>query len=296
MKDFNKISDFIDGTLSSAEQAEFEQSIANDPTLKAEVNRQKMLIEGIKAARHTQLKTRLAAIPVTAGIAFRTKIAVGVAAVVTVGLTFLGYKELTKSPSSEAITTEQTIIAPQKAEKIIEPTNTEATQIESDKTVDSEETINEISKEITKQQSNIRSNKSNTKTTASKVSTNDKVNTDFDHNFEDDVHDSGIKKSDGTQHQDNISNDKVVTKTMIQPKIEKSKTLQYLYDNNNLTLYGDFSAEEYLVLDYRHIDKVFLYFNGSFYELKVKPRKSSLKSSLVTDPNLKAQLRAELQD
>lgn len=291
MKDFNKISDFIDGTLSSAEQAEFEQSIKNNPELKANVNRQKMLIEGIKAARHSELKTRLAAIPVVTGIAMRTKIAVGVAAVFTAGLTLFGYQELTKAPVNTTTTIKQTTVSPQQT------TVTETITITPEKTIEELAPIEEPVIEAPKSNPTV----SNITTTRNQINTNNtkeviintpKTNFDIPLN----PNEAGIKRPDGSQHKDNLSGNKTVTKTMILPKIEKSKTLQYLYDNNNLTLYGDFSAEEYLVLDYRHIDKVFLYFNNSFYELKVQKRKSTLESSLVTDPNLKAQLRAELQD
>lgn len=286
MKDFNKISDFIDGTLSSAEQAEFEQSITSDPKLKAEVNRQQMLVEGIKAARHNQLKTRLAAIPVTAGIAMRTKIAVGVAAVFTAGLTFFGHQELTKAPvNTNTTTTEQTIEAPQRTVVIKTIPNT-APISSKEEVLIPEKPVTEASKAVSTV---------NTKTNTDKNSNDVSPDMIFTPSF-DENQNVGVQKSNGSKPNEVFSNEKAVTKTMILPKIEESKTLQYLYYNDKLTLFGDFSAEEYLVLDYRHINKVFLYFNDSFYELRVGKRKSSLKSSLVTDLNLKAQLRAELQD
>ncbi len=292
MKEFNKISDFIDGNLSSAEQAQFEQSLNNNKSLKADVNRHKMLIKGIKAARHNELKTRLAAIPVVAGIALRTKIIIGVTTICTASLAFIGYQELLNKP----IQTTPVVIEKPTEKKIVN--NFVQTTIEKRPKIESTISENLIEKEkkikpaITSSKNNSTDNKKIDDNVIQQAAPDIQA---FTNPFEE-LNELPVKNSDGNVQIDNISSSKSITKSVIVPKIEKSKTLQYLYDSNNLTLYGDFSSEEYLILDYRHINKVYLYFNESFYELEIKKRKTPLEGSLVTDPSLKSQLYAELQE
>src|SRR5690242_17535096 len=65
MENFDLIDDYLRGQLEGQEKEAFEKQLQADPSLKSEVALQQHLIEGIKKARISQLKTMLSQVPVT---------------------------------------------------------------------------------------------------------------------------------------------------------------------------------------------------------------------------------------
>ena len=88
MDNFELVDDYLTNRLGEKEKLEFERQLGSDPALKADVDLQKHILEGVKKARIADLKGMLNNVPVGGG--FSSGIAAGkiAAAVLTVG--FIG--------------------------------------------------------------------------------------------------------------------------------------------------------------------------------------------------------------
>ena len=112
MENFDLIDDYLRGQLVGPEKEAFEKQLQADPSLQSEVALQQQLIEGIKFARISQLKTMLSQVPVTgamtAGAGMTAgQIAAGVitSAIVVTGILF--YFQPWKTTEQVEIKTEQ---------------------------------------------------------------------------------------------------------------------------------------------------------------------------------------------
>lgn len=65
MENFDLIDDYLRGQLEGPEKEAFEKQLLADPSLQSEVALQQQLVEGIKKARITELKTMLSQVPIT---------------------------------------------------------------------------------------------------------------------------------------------------------------------------------------------------------------------------------------
>jgi len=90
MTNFELIDGYLTGKLSEADKAAFEQQLAADPTLKAEVDLQRQIVEGVRQARVAELKAMLNQVPVGGSASFTNWVA-GIAAVAVVGAVTLWY-------------------------------------------------------------------------------------------------------------------------------------------------------------------------------------------------------------
>ena len=59
MSNFELIDDYLTNRLTESERVAFEQQVASDPSLKADVELQKNILQGIKNARAAELKAML---------------------------------------------------------------------------------------------------------------------------------------------------------------------------------------------------------------------------------------------
>lgn len=84
MTNFELIDDYLTGKLSGAEKTAFEQRLSAEPELKAEVDLQRQIIEGVRQARVAELKTMLSKVPVGGSASLTTWLG-GLAAVAIVG-------------------------------------------------------------------------------------------------------------------------------------------------------------------------------------------------------------------
>ena len=78
MNNFESIDDYLSNRLSDQDMADFEKRAAADPSLKADLELQRQIINGVQAARKAELKAMLSNVPVggsTGGAAFAGKIA-----------------------------------------------------------------------------------------------------------------------------------------------------------------------------------------------------------------------------
>ncbi len=81
MTNFNLIDDYLTNRLSESEKVTFEQQVASDPSLKADVELQKNILDGIKSARASELKAMLNNVPIgtTVSVSFSAmKMAAGI--------------------------------------------------------------------------------------------------------------------------------------------------------------------------------------------------------------------------
>lgn len=90
MTNFELIDDYLTGKLSEADKAAFEQQLAADPTLKAEVDLQRQIVEGVRQARVAELKAMLNQVPVGGSASFTSWVG-GMAAVAVVGVVTVWY-------------------------------------------------------------------------------------------------------------------------------------------------------------------------------------------------------------
>ncbi len=281
-----QINNYIDGDLSPKELNAFEESMKNDTALQTEVARQKMLIEGIKSSRHLALKSRLAAIPVSAGMASSTKWMIGTAAILAIALSYVGLKK----QQDNRLNTSNSII-------VVEQDNTVTDKeglvvvIEENKTTENTSVISsteEINSTTTNKQTKVKKENA-------QVGLNNHTKTDFSDGLDDMI------VPDVAPHIDLDGNTETLNlgvadfnKRHIIPTIEQSKHREYSYYHDKLTLYGDFSSNEYLLIDYAKEKKIFMHYDGSFYELQIRRKKKSLEDSRVTDKHLITKLKEEL--
>src|SRR6478609_8420878 len=64
MNNIELIDDYLTNRLTEKEKGAFEQQLASDPSLKADVELQKNIVEGIKGARAAELKSMLNNVPI----------------------------------------------------------------------------------------------------------------------------------------------------------------------------------------------------------------------------------------
>jgi len=67
MSNFELIDDYLTGRLNEQEKEAFEKQLDSDPALKADVGLQYQILEGVKQARITELKSMLNKVPVNTG-------------------------------------------------------------------------------------------------------------------------------------------------------------------------------------------------------------------------------------
>lgn len=110
MSNFELIDDYLSNRLQGADKEAFEKQLANDPTLKSDLDFQKQVIEGIRTARAAELKSMLSKVPVggtTVSMDFSVvKMAAGIAAAGIVGAAIYFYATHGELPPFEKAATD----------------------------------------------------------------------------------------------------------------------------------------------------------------------------------------------
>ncbi len=86
MSNFELIDDYLTNRLAEQEKVTFEQQLGSDPALKADVDLQKHILEGVKKARVAELKAMLNNVPVGGGFSAGLTAGKIAAAVVAAGI------------------------------------------------------------------------------------------------------------------------------------------------------------------------------------------------------------------
>ncbi|GAB1445749.1 MAG: hypothetical protein KF860_02610 [Cyclobacteriaceae bacterium] len=250
MSQFELIEDYLTHRLDDGARSAFEEQMNANPQLKAEVNLQKGIIEGVKSARAAELKAMLNNVPV-GGTASTV---IGKIAIATISAGILGtalYFGLRSTPTQEQqVKTEETNIT-QPLTPIEEPQEKLETIIES----------NEGSKADLRQ-------KPNETTPKVKQPKEEKVSSpridvlDLTEEMKENREDVIAPKSD---------NKPTISPSAIEVDLntnDKDYSFHYQFKDSKLVLYGPFDSSLYEIIELNgDIRSIFLYYNNSYYKL-----------------------------
>src|SRR5436190_6290743 len=86
MSNFELIDDYLTGRLNEQGKEAFEKQLESDPALKADVGLQQQILEGVKKARATELKSMLNKVPVNTGYTVEFTVAKLAAGIIGAGV------------------------------------------------------------------------------------------------------------------------------------------------------------------------------------------------------------------
>ena len=265
----NLVERYLDGEMSKQEMADFEQMRSQDPLLNSEFHSQQEIINGVKAFRKAELKTRLGNVDVTPGLfqAAAGNTAVQATSVVLLtGAVFVGSYIWVESPdeietidfsltskSTELETSPFNLNIAEELPLVEMPNFDTSNKTEEIATVDSEEEVVEVVEATPLQPSVV----------APKLA------------------DSGIDEDILPSVEEEItikdSNTEKVSEVEIENITSTRKKFQYKFYNNKLFLYGDFNGIPYEILEInnRGGKKLFLFHDQSFYRISNNVTKST---------------------
>ncbi|MEP2667429.1 MAG: hypothetical protein ABJH04_00455 [Cyclobacteriaceae bacterium] len=256
MSQFDLVEDYLTQRMDDGARSAFEEQMNADPQLKAEVNLQKGIIEGVKSARAAELKAMLNNVPVGgASSAITGKIAIATISAGILGtILYFGLKptatEEINTPT-EKITTEQpqtpTIETPaEQIETIAE--SIDAQPVESEKMEDN-------TSEVVKP-------KKIEKATPPNI---DVLDLTEDINDNDNKEEAVAPKS---------ANKPTLSASSIEVELDdsnKTYSFHYQFKDSRLALYGPFDSSLYEIIELNGtVHSVFLYYNNSYYHLDEK--------------------------
>lgn len=258
MSNFELIDDFLTNRLGEQEKILFEQQLKSDPILKADVDLQKHILEGVKKARITELKTMLNNVPISSALSAGLstgKIAalMGTAAIVGTGLYFYLKPQELKNESLP-VTERHVAELPSLEAEAIKPLDqkTESTTSEKETVVIKPE----IKKEIV----------SSSTSSQPKIEVVD-PSEEFNQNSS-----SEILKPE--------NNNSSVTNSHIEVEMDSSNKMyffHYQFEQGKLLLYGSFDKGLYEILEINGDKKsVFLFYKGNYFLLDEKQNKIKL--------------------
>lgn len=250
MSQFELIDDYLANRLSDGAKVEFEKQMEGDPQLKTEVEFQKQIIEGIKKARVTELKSMLNNVPVGGGVLSTGKVALATLSAGIVGT--LLYFTLQSSQVTNQSTTEE-VITEQPVEASKENSESEKANSEDITNQPTQQTITEI-KEAPKANNKT---KTNTTTDSPKVEVMDLTNeltSEANESIETATNTKSVV-SPSTMDVETVSGDKLYP-------------FHYQFVSGKLVLYGPFDSNLYEIIEVNGAHhSVFLYYKDGYYSL-----------------------------
>jgi hypothetical protein len=272
MSNLELIDDYLTNRLNELERKSFEQQMSSDPTLKADVELQKEIIQGLKQARAAELKAMLNKVPVATPTFYLSplRIAAGLigTAVLATGL-YLYYDRngnfnTTQISSSLVDSIRQT--EDQNSDLKVDSTQKELSRVES---IDKKENNRELKKQ----------NKP--------VTTNTKENKpaiDLLDPTEELTGENEISPEKNSNAKSTISVAKIEVNVNSSEKKFKS---HYQFVNGKLILYGNFDSGLYEIIEVNAQESrsLFLYYKTAYYLLdEAKTEITILKA--ISDPVL----------
>jgi hypothetical protein len=281
-KELELLDNYLANRLNTKEKADFEQKLEADPNLRTEFEFQQRLIQGIRNARATELKSMLNNIPVSAIEASETtwvsKVVTGcvIAGLLGTGLYFVLNQE--KEEKHETSVVNENKVTPPKE------TTDEPQKEYTPAPVQQEQQSVKIEKETTSK--TIKDSDSATSTTQGKVAEKRKLEV-FDPTHE--------MEATTKQNNSEIESGSVATTSSIAVETDntnKKYTFNYQFKDGKLFLYGSFERNLYEILEFFDESKrtVFLYYKDNYYLLDEDSQK--VKSlTPITDPVLLKKLK-----
>lgn len=256
MENFEKIDDYILGRLNGEEKKSFDQMMEGDPSLRSEVKLQEQLVDEIKKARFSELKSMLNQVPVTgsmvAGSGFTaSQIAIGVVTTaVVVSSTLLYFKPW----KSNDVVPELQVIKPTQQRNII------ATD-----SVENKDKVTPVVVEKTSSESKLRNGR---KIVAQNPTTKTVVIPKIE------VINPTEDLSETSNNPEKISAEKKGTEvTNSKIEVETNNTLSkysfhYQFNSGKLVLYGAFDKDLYEIIEVNgSTHSVFLFYKDNYYLL-----------------------------
>jgi len=286
-RDFELLDDYLRHQLNEGDKAAFEQQLEADPTLKNEYKLQHQIAEGLRQARVADLKSMLNSIPVppaTQGTSVLSKLGIGIAAAVVIGLGIYYFMQNPETP-----------VEPQPVATQTAPDNTPTpTSPENQPALDSPATITAVPEVINTVNESRKTTAASTKSNKTKPQ-------------EKPIEKPVIQAFDPSE--ENVSESNVVTEVDKTEKAEKAPngisipvetiannkkySFHYQFKEGKLVLYGSFENNLYYIMEFFSDNKPtrFLFYKDNYYLLedlndKVKPLHA------INDPALLSKLRA----
>jgi hypothetical protein len=252
MSNFELIDDYLTNRLSVAEREAFESQLNSNPELKADLDFQSSVIEGVKKARAVELKSMLNNVPITNTLieVSPLKIAAGLAGIVLVATAmYLYLKESPEIPKIPAPTEDSVSQAESVIDEVIEPVEP----------VVEKNTISEVGKSKTTQATEL-SKPSN------KISTNEVAKPVLE------VVDPSEDLNESTATRATRGTKPASAFSVVEVEIDSSNKkypFHYQFVNSRVILFGSFDKSLYEILEINGGNRsVFLFYKENYYSLQ----------------------------
>lgn len=277
MSNLELIDDYLTNRLNELERKSFEQQMSFDPALKADVELQKEIIQGLKEARAAELKAMLNKVPVATPTLYFSplRIAAGLigTAVLATGLYFYYDKNGNLNTSQISASLVDSIRQTEKKSSDIQVDST-VKDLNSDKPIDKKEDNLEIKKRD-------KPGTTNTKETKPAIDLLDPT---------EELSENEISPEKTSVDNSTISVAKI---EVIVNSAEKKFKSHYQFASGKLILYGNFDKGLYELIEVnaQKSRSLFLYYKASYYLLdETKTEVTLLKE--ISDPVLIQKIKA----
>jgi hypothetical protein len=255
MSNLELLDDYLTNRLSDVDKAAFENQLASDPALKADMELQKQIIEGVRKARAAELKTMLSQVSVATPASFSLPVMRMAASIVGAGIMILAfsyYFNSNKATPNMSSSLEDSIhkVDPADFEPLEEPTADEPKPAIQDTNVSPANTKPEV-KESTPKVSPVQQPKIDIVDPSKDMTENGN---------------SSIPKNE-TSHI-------AITASHLAVEVDdknKKYPFHYQFNQGKLLLYGSFDKGLYEILEINgETHSVFLFYKDNYYALDEK--------------------------
>ncbi len=283
MSNFELIDDYLTNRLSEQDRKSFEQQLASDPTLKADLSRQEEIIQGLKAARAAELKGMLNKVPITTPTIYLSPLRVaagliGTAVIATAIYLYIDNKDnLNPGQLSSSFADS------------IRQTEQKGVEIKLDSASNKDE-LNEINsiQPIDKKENAVETKKETTPSAADNTKQENKPVIDLVDPTED------LTENTSSPAKSGVNNSTIAIAKIDVDVISSERKFKshYQFANGRLVLYGNFDSGLYEIIEVnaQHSRSLFLYYKASYYLLDEAKREVTVLKE-ISDPVLIQKLK-----
>jgi hypothetical protein len=286
MSNFELIDDYLTSRLSEQDRKSFEKQMDSDPALKADVEFQKEIINGLKSARVAELKAMLNKVPITATGTYLTpfRIAAGVigSVVLATGIYFYLNSNNSLAPDNSSDHSSDSITKQEQTTPELKQDKGTSTQIND---------LNTNPKPAGSSEEKLQPKKTETGIVDSKTIQESKPVIDLVDPTEDLA--DNIPVTSPVKSGSNSSTISVAKINVDVISSERKYKSHYQFINGKLVLYGNFDNGLYEIIEVnaQQSRSLFLYYKPSYFLLDESQQKiTPLKE--ISDPVLKEKLNA----
>jgi hypothetical protein len=250
MSQFELVEDYLTNRLDDGARSAFEEQMNTDPQLKAEVNLQQGIIEGVKSARAAELKAMLNNVPV-GGVSSAITAKVAIATISAGILGTILYFGLQSTPATDQLTPTDEITTEQPLTPVEQP-------------LEQAETITESIEEPKVEQEKKQSAPSEAINPKKEVKANPPQIDVVD--LTEDVNDNREETTPPTP-----TNKPMLSASTVEVELDdsnKNYSFHYQFKDSRLALYGPFDSSLYEIIELNGaVHSIFLYYKDSYYHL-----------------------------